>query len=292
MFLKNGIWRAVITRPDSQKIIFNFETKDSAGKKILYFINGTERLLTDSIGIRNDSVFIQMPFFESDFAARIEQNGNLSGEWIKKFGEMVQRLPFSAEYNNPKRFKSDALPRYNISGTWTVYFKRKDGRKQEAIGKFNQNGNYLTGTFLTITGDYRYLEGIVNDDSLMLSGFDGSHAFMFTAAINDNDSIKDGKWYIHATGLQDWTARRNENAILPDEYSVTKLKEGAEKLNFTFKSVEGKMVSITDAAYKNKIIIVQLLGSWCSNCMDETRFLSNFYRKNKQKGSGNNRCCL
>jgi thiol-disulfide isomerase/thioredoxin len=44
------------------------------------------------------------------------------------------------------------------------------------------------------------------------------------------------------------------------------------------------MVSINDPAYKNKVVIVQILGSWCPNCMDETRFLSAWYLQNKSRG--------
>ena len=61
--LPNGTWRATIERKDGKKIVFNFITKDSAGKKILYVINGKDHLLVDSIISRDDSLFIQMPFF-------------------------------------------------------------------------------------------------------------------------------------------------------------------------------------------------------------------------------------
>ena len=54
LMLKSGIWRATIERPDGQLIVFNFESKDSAGKKIIYVINAGERLLVDSIETRRD----------------------------------------------------------------------------------------------------------------------------------------------------------------------------------------------------------------------------------------------
>src|SRR5690242_18667936 len=102
--LKNGIWRATIQRNDGHKIVFNFLSKDSAGKKIIYVINGKEHLLVDSIETRADSVFIQMPFFQSGFKARITADGNLNGEWIKHYGQRILRLPFEAEFDNKKRF--------------------------------------------------------------------------------------------------------------------------------------------------------------------------------------------
>ena len=73
--LKNGIWRATIRRADDHKIVFNFLSKDSAGKKVIYILNGNEHLLADSVTTTGDSVFIQLPFFESGFRARITEEG-------------------------------------------------------------------------------------------------------------------------------------------------------------------------------------------------------------------------
>jgi thiol-disulfide isomerase/thioredoxin len=59
------------------------------------------------------------------------------------------------------------------------------------------------------------------------------------------------------------------------------VKPGEEKLHFTFKDLEGKAVSINDDKFKNKVVVIQLMGSWCPNCMDETAFLSDYYNKIK-----------
>ena len=62
------------------------------------------------------------------------------------------------------------------------------------------------------------------------------------------------------------------------------MREGFSKLNFTFKDLSGKPVSINDARYKNKVVIIQLMGSWCANCLDETKFLSDYYQHNHARG--------
>jgi peroxiredoxin len=91
--------------------------------------------------------------------------------------------------------------------------------------------------------------------------------------------------YAGYSGLDHWAAYRNENAKLPDAYSLTVLKPGYKTIAFTFKDTEGNTVSLSDARYKNKVVIVQLLGSWCPNCMDETAFInSGYYQKYHPKG--------
>ena len=43
------------------------------------------------------------------------------------------------------------------------------------------------------------------------------------------------------------------------------------------------MVSLDDPKYQDKVVIVQVLGTWCPNCMDETRFLAQWYKEHKDK---------
>jgi thiol-disulfide isomerase/thioredoxin len=282
--LKNGYWRAAILRPDGQQIVFNFQSKDSAGKKIIYVINGKEHLLVDSIETRIDSVFIEMPFFESSFKAKINKEGNLEGIWVKKYGERVQTLPFKAVYNKKERFEVSAPPVANISGRWVTEFKTKKNA-DTIVAEFKQEGSHLSGTFLDPTGDYRYLDGIVSGDSLKLSTFDGAHAFLFTAKIDDNKNISGGKFYSGARSIQDWNAVKNDEATVADGFGETKIKPASGKLNFSFRnSNDGSEVSINDKKYQGKVVVIQILGSWCPNCMDETKFLSDFYDKNHQRG--------
>ena len=284
-FPPNGIWQADIIRKDGQNIRFNFEMKDSAGKKILYVINGKERLLADDIRQRKDSIFIEMPFFDSRFALRLYDDDKLKGIWIKNYGHRRVTMPVLAVRNQAQRFSVTRSPLFNITGRWSVYFKEKNQSTENAIGEFNQSGASVTGTFLTTTGDYRFLEGVVDGDSLRLSTFDGGHAYYFKAKITASDKISGGVFYSGATSREIWRAEKNEHAALPDEFSLTTLKNPHnDRLNFTFKSIDGPMVSIKDNVFINKVVIVQIMGSWCPNCMDETRFLSDYYKKNKDRG--------
>jgi len=283
--LKPGTWRAVLQRPDGQQIVFNFETEFVKGKQVLYVLNAGERLLVDNIRRKNDSLWIQMPFFASGFAAKVKNDGNLEGLYIKNYGTRKQEIPFYAENGTKERYEVAAKPKHDISGRWAVNFGAKDNPESKAVGEFEQQPDgRITGTFLTPTGDYRYLEGAVSADSLKLSGFDGGHAILFTAKLNDSDSITEANIYSGLNGHEKWTAKKDANAQLPDEYTFTKLREGETKLSFSFRSTKGNLVSINDKRYKNKVVIIQILGSWCPNCMDETAFLSDYYNRNHNKG--------
>jgi thiol-disulfide isomerase/thioredoxin len=282
--LQTGIWRGVLTNSAGKQLPFNFTVSDTAGRQQLAIINGDERLKVTDVKTAGDSVFIHMPLFDSEFRLKFFGDG-LKGQWIKHLGVKDASMDFVATPGESWRFfKSNDAPRFNVSGNWTAVFG-DDAKKDTTVGVFNQNLAVANGTFLTTTGDYRYLEGVVKDDSLYLSCFDGGHAFLFIAKINDEKTISDGKFYSGYSGLDHWTAVKNDNAKLPDAYSLTALKPGYKKIDFTFKDINGNNVSLSDSRFKNKVVIVQILGSWCPNCMDETNyFVSSYYKKYHDKG--------
>jgi thiol-disulfide isomerase/thioredoxin len=278
-----GIWRGEINRADGHPIVFNFLTKEVAGRIVIYVINGTERLLVDNIRLRGDSLFIDMPFFDSHFLLRVVDENILEGDWVKISGPRITRVPFRASCNQKKRFPNPRPPAFNVSGRWSTHFRGEDD-STEAIGEFRQSGNELSGTFLTTTGDYRFLEGVVDGDTLRLSTFDGGHAYSFVSKIQDTGRME-GFYYSGATAVETWVAEKNDAAKLPDEFSITGLKDSSvAHLHFSFPDLNGKMVSLSDPVFKNKVVIIQILGSWCPNCMDETRFLSPWYIQNKSRG--------
>ncbi|CAA9476742.1 MAG: putative lipoprotein [uncultured Segetibacter sp.] len=125
---------------------------------------------------------------------------------------------------------------------------------------------------------------MVTGNKLKLSGFDGSHAVLFTADITDKNSIQNGRYFSGYKYSDEWYADKNANARVKTDEAAMYLKPGEEKLDFRFPDINGNPVSINDERFKNKVVIVQLMGSWCPNCMDETAFLSEYYNKNKQRG--------
>lgn len=209
----------------------------------------------------------------------------LAGSWIKHYGVSDAVMAFSATPNVAWRFfKNDEKPSFDVTGLWSAVFGEGDTR-EELVGVLKQSGSKLTGTFLSTSGDYRYLQGTITGDQLYLSCFDGGHAFLFTAKISDARTLTDGKYFSGLSGFDKWSAVKNDNAKLPDAYSLTVLKSGYKTIDFTFKDLKGNNVSLSDKRFKNKVVIVQILGSWCPNCMDETNyFVSSYYNKYHDKG--------
>lgn len=281
--LKTGLWRAVIQSPGGELPFGLAITRQNDTAWTVQVINGNERLDMDQATLHGDSLRIPMRLFEAEIVAHV-QDSVLKGYYTRMAGNRVVRMDFTAKHGVNYRFAAATTSDVaNVAGKWDVTFY-SDKDSSQAVGVFTQNGNDLTGTFLTPTGDYRYLAGNVQGSEMKLSTFDGSHVYLFKATANQSDDQLTGEFWSGDRGYRRWTAVRNEKAALPDANTYTLLKKGYDALSFSFPDLEGRKVSLTDDKYQGKVVIVQILGSWCPNCMDETNFLAPWYRKNKDRG--------
>jgi thiol-disulfide isomerase/thioredoxin len=291
--LTPGPWRGELAT-QGQKIPFLFEVKTEGGKTIVYLINkglnGEERLRCDEISAAGDSATIRLHVFDAALVVRADGKDKLKGTWVKYDSKTPYRVPLTATGGSqlyPLR-EEDGFGK--LSGTWRTEFTGDDNKPYPAVGIFqkvnpkNPDSGMLAGTFLTTTGDYRYLSGHNVGDKLELSTFDGSHAFLFTAAKQADGTLK-GDFYSGKGGHETWTATLDPTAKLPDADTLTYLRKGESRLNFKFPSlVKGSSISPTDPKYRGKVVVLQVLGSWCPNCMDESKFLAPWYAQNKVRG--------
>jgi peroxiredoxin len=270
----NGLWDASL---DINGKPLQFKIRFENDKKAQIECGG-EIIKLDEISVKNDSIFINLPVFDTEFKLKNEGN-KLSGTWINNYRKTLKAISFTAEKAKELKVKK---AENSIAGRWKVVFSPNTANSYDAIGIFEQNNNKLTGTFLTATGDYRFLEGEINGNEFSLSAFDGSHAFLFSGVI-EKDSLK-ATFYSGIHYSEPFVAVRDEKFELPDAEKLTFLKDGYDKIDFSFPNLEGEMVSLEDVKFKNKVLVVQIMGSWCPNCMDETKFMADYYKKNKTKG--------
>ncbi|MFD2914675.1 peroxiredoxin family protein [Psychroserpens luteus] len=275
--LQEGVWRAELQLTETEMLPFNFEVTSRDALKIF---NAGEIIMVTDIEYSNDTIVIKTPVFEGYIRA-VVKDGTLKGSFIKESLDRV--VPFSAEIGNKTRFDlKTETPSQNVTGNWeTVFSPDSEEDKYIAKGTFEQKGNSVTGTFRTTTGDYRYLEGVMDGNTMKLSTFDGAHAFLFTAEVND--SIMNGKFYSGNHWVEPFTAKRNENYELPSANELTFLNEGYDALEFTFPDTNGNQISLSDDQFKNKVVVVQIMGTWCPNCLDESKYYSEFYNSNAEK---------
>ncbi len=277
--LETGMWKGLLELPGGT-LPFAFELNHSEydGYTVVLH-NAEERILLENIRVTEDSVIINFPVYDGQILSKIhEDRTNISGAWhfYSKGPDYI--VPFAAS-RALVMDETDELPELKkVGGKWEVQFF-KDGDTSQAIGVFDQVGDQVTGTFLVNTGDYRYLEGFVDGDQLQLSCFDGSHAFLFKAKLREDGQLS-GEFWSGTHWYENWQGVRNDSAVLNDPYTLTYLKEGYDKLSFSFPDLDSNLVSLDQDRFRGKPLVIQILGSWCPNCIDETKFLTDYYKQN------------
>ncbi len=269
---------------------------DEAGEGLVAgMVTGEEAAPASSVEVDGKRVVLNFDFYDAEITAEVSDDGALiSGSW-RRTGEggVNSTLGFSAVRGDTTRFRpraetdlsggdGAALP--SVDGIWATTFTDEDG-SEPAQGEFRQEGNHVTGTFLTPTGDYRFLEGSYEDGLLRLSTFDGSHAFLFHARAQADGTLEGDFWSrdtYHAT----WVARPAEadESILPSDWTLARLTNDEGRFRFAFADLEGQTVTESDPRFAGKVVIVNIFGSWCPNCNDEAPLLAEWDRRFRDQG--------
>lgn len=282
--LTEGPWRMEMTLQKDVVLPFRFDWVNDAGRTKMVIHNSEEEIEVEDITLNGDSVFIVMPVFGTEFKGKIHDENTFSGLWYNYSRGHEYYIPFKAMAGDQARFPiSDSETPADIAPVWETSFRPDTEDQYDAVGKFSQEGSTVTGTFLTETGDTRYLEGVAGASSLKLSAFDGEHAFLFVASLNEEGNLS-GTFYSGTHWEEPWTAFPNPDAKLRDAETLTYLNPGYDRMEFTFPDLDSNLVSLDDPKFRDKVVIVQLLGSWCPNCMDETKLFVRWYEKYQPKG--------
>ncbi|MEM9372908.1 MAG: hypothetical protein AAGA55_04620 [Planctomycetota bacterium] len=224
--------------------------------------------------ITGPSFHVRFPHFDSELVLdRRDGNHRMSGYWLKTRGDgTVARVTATAvspadpgaPHFEPVAGAGSPAP---FAGRWSVRFSSSDDL---AIGVFKADENQLaTGTFMTTTGDYRYLAGRVDGDLMRLSTFDGAHAFLFHARMQEDGTIEgdfwSGNWW-----HERWTAERNPDAQLPDMFEQTTVADARALDDLTFKALDGTPTRVTELlnASDAPARVLYVFGTWCPNCSD------------------------
>lgn len=281
-----GLWKGVLQLKQNISLPFNFEVRKIDSSYVFSIHNASERIILVNIKTSKDSFILEFPSFNSSLFLKIISKKQLTGYWLNLNKGSDYRIPCTVNYGYQNRFSANHLF-FNhkkpiiIEGKWETIFSLHEKDEYQAIGLFQQKGNELSGTFLTETGDYRFLGGNVAKDSIYLSSFDGSHAFLFQGKIINGEI--NGVFYSGKHWETSWFGKRNKDFELKNADSITFMKNN-EPFHFDFNDLNGNSYTFPNDQMKNKVLIIQLMGTWCPNCLDESYLLNEFYNKYHDSG--------
>ncbi len=252
---------------------FNFSvTNDST-----LVVQNSSETVDFSIVYSKDSIFIKSKVFEGFIKGVLDDN-KINGVFVIE--SLDRSVPFTSYMSN-NRFNIDFDDNKKLTlNRWKFVFNPNMDNSSFSVGIFNSIGqNEISATFRTTTGDYGYMHGGYKKNKIVLSTFNGSRAYLFEAEIN-NDTVE-GVMYAGNHSKTIVKGVLDNDFELSNEYSLTSIKDRNQKFDFSFENTTGKLISIDDKFYDGKSMVIQLMGSWCSNCLDESKFYVDYINKNE-----------
>ncbi|MCD8539717.1 MAG: hypothetical protein LRY55_08065 [Leadbetterella sp.] len=253
---KETLWRLEIPSEGGSIPVHLLLTDDHRA----FAVNADEKLEFDRVFTVKDTLHLRMELYDLELILAI-RNEKLSGLLNKRGADLQYRqVPFSGTAHDTDRFKkAGGGSPGSLASKYQITFKNlSSGKESPAIGVFEVNNGKVKGSFLTNTGEHRYLQGNVAGDSLFLSAL-GSTATLYKARIQ-GDSLTGGISYSPFGRGSGFSGVKNESYALADADKLTFLKDGNERFDFTFKDTNERAVSLSDPRFKGKVTVVQILA--------------------------------
>jgi thiol-disulfide isomerase/thioredoxin len=245
-------------------------------------VNGKERSASSSGSYADGHLVLSFDYYANTLDATVK-DGVLSGT----FSGRGRSVPVTAHLHGKEEVSDPGAP--HIAGTWDVAVQ--NGAKGEHSWKLRvrQEGPRVVAVIERIDGDTGNLYGEWRNGAFEVSHFTAAGP-SFAVLRPQADGSLTLETAAHGGGLQSSLAHREpakQNVGLSgadDPLHHTYLKDPDRPLAFSFRDLNGKLVSNTDSQFAHKVVIVSIGGSWCPNCQDEAPFFEELYRKYHSQG--------
>ncbi len=273
-------WQGEVKLPQATialRMELDFTGNGGAGS----FIVGKERTAIPELSRNGDVISL-------DFS---EYGGEMTGTWdgARLVGEYVRKRTTGA-----KAFPFEAMPvtgerRSTVSNTplgeFRVEFPDEKNADANTVARIWRDGDSTYGTLIAPDGDFGLFEGSANNNGTRFSRFTGWQAM---AVVLDQQA--DGSWSGTVHSMAYDAPKRivlHPQAIpatTPNPAKQTSLKNPAQPFAFECKSLSGETVRNTDAQFKGKALAIDIMGTWCHNCMDESPVLQELQDRYASQG--------
>jgi thiol-disulfide isomerase/thioredoxin len=288
-----GLWQATLTTKDAE-IPFRLEIAGDGAAVQGWFFNGDQKVRSTSGRFENGKLVLNFDIYASRLEATLK-DGVLEGQYGRysaATSSITRGNSFHATIYKPQP-KAAAGDVPSIDGLWEIPLSesRKHG---ESSWRFivSQSGADVSATILRIDGDTGALTGTYADGKFVLSHFSGGRPARLEvtqAADGTLDLVlRDGHAEVapgnRLKAVRPAQARAQGLPVPSDPTLHTGVKDPNERFHFSFPDLNGQIVSDGDARFLGKVVLVNVTGSWCPNCHDESPYLAELYRKYRKLG--------
>lgn len=223
-----------------------------------------------------DSVLLEIGDYAAAIRAHVE--GDALVGFYRNVGNRGPRtIPFSAS----RGAWPIEPPAPSLVGRWDATFNPEDSPSPRVL-EFRRTERGLEGTIVSNTGDYGLFWGAMDGDAFAMSHFDGSFVYMLTGAL-DGDTLR-GIFHAGLTSQRPFVAVRSTGAPhLTPPTELTRV-DRSRPFEFAFPDLDGNLVTSDDPRFRDKVVIVEIFGTWCPTCHEAAPTLVELYDRFHDRG--------
>jgi thiol-disulfide isomerase/thioredoxin len=261
-------WKGTVELADGKiSLPFQMFLDLRSAKATGYFLVGDERTPIPEIRRQGDS----LTFGFSEYGAEMRGTWNgsqLNGTYVRRRGNLTTSLKFSAfpegSAADNEVQPSSAAP----ADKYQVYFEGEDRTEGATVATLWKKGQSLYGTFIAPDGDYGLLAGDSSSGGkVQLSRFTGWQAIAIT--LQQSGAAWSGNYYFQNDKPRAFRLEpRTGLDVVPPSRLQTAIKDPGAEFTFEGVSTTGETIRSSDDRFKGKPLIVDIMGTWCHNCID------------------------
>ena len=270
-----SMWNGSVELPEGISVPFRMSLDFSGVNAAGFFLVGDEKTPIPEILQEGDSVILG--FSEYSAELRLAWNGSgLIGNYLRIRSDGTKSLAVAAfPEMRVSHEPSEEPSRVSLTaGNYQVLFQRDDKVDDTTVAKFWTKDGAQYGTFIAPDGDYGLLVGEPSGRGVQFSRFTGWQAIALVIE-PAGASTWSGKFYAASNPKPasfKLRPREDLNVEMPATLR-TAMKHADAEFEFSCLSLSGETVRNTDERFKGKALIVDFMGTWCHNCLDEAPVL-------------------
>ena len=232
-----------------------------------------------------DTIVYQFPAQDAEWRVAFEKDFSEARGWWTNYNKKVPvRFPVHLYMTLSEMIPKPDTIFPELFGRWKVVFEPGTPNEEVLVGVFQQEMNgRIFGSFLSETGDYRYLHGYAANGKLHLQTYTGYWAFVVEADLNGSDEMT-GVFYSGGKSSSPFKAIKDETVQLRDEAELTYLIKRDERVVLNnLSKLNGRKTNL-DLAKNGQVTLIQIMGTWCPNCIDEANLLKELHAAYGKQG--------
>ena len=254
---------------------------DGEGKAVRgQFFNGERPTNPSAEGVfENGHLHLVFPSYAAVLDATIA-DGKLDGTYS------VGGRPTSIHAVKAHGAASVGGPAPRIAGEWTIPYHSPKGETAWRL-IVHQKGPAVEASILRIDGDTGTLSGRFDQGVFKLSHYAGERPVLLVVTPRPDGSL--GLVLTDQSGRKELSAvsadRAHAAGATPsDPMNFTTVSDKTAPFAFNFPDLTGMAVSNTDRRFRHKVVVIDVMGSWCPNCHDEAPYLQALFAKHRHEG--------